>query len=486
MKTVTLTILLLAVISSHAMKRGRDYMREKVCQEFNNLGKDHFRAGAIISSSKKYSNATYEEILNVVHEIVAIAEKCCPEGADANCYENESLALSAKSCSDSAPFPKHAGIEACCTEKGLERKLCLAALKHPPKEFPTYVEPSNAEVCEAFAKDPQDFRDRYLYEYSTDYSIAPLPVLAASAMSYISMVATCCISAVPRICFLRERLNRRSLAILTHVSNKACSHYDLLGKEKTKLSYVIKFAQKSTNASYEDVIALATDASEVLSRACNPTANVSFERELSEHTAKICSKLSAKDQRFADCCAGECTVKAYFCIYSLPWAKSPHLPDFPQPDDEDLCRENYGNLKPLHYMFEIARRYTYAPEALFTALRDSSRSIVANCCSDDDPKACFALKRPQMTEQLFNLLAKGNELCSEYTHLPFLEFKKKLRETYSEAFPETTEEILSGLVEQRASFASTCCLVNAPPIYCGLKVKSGVSHTCSHNVCLLH
>ncbi|XP_048338678.1 vitamin D-binding protein [Sphaerodactylus townsendi] len=485
MKTATITVLLFTLATSHAMIRGRDYMKEKVCQEFNALGKQNFRVGAIIASSRKYSNATYEEIINLANEILSIAEKCCPEGADPDCYENESLALSAKSCSETAPFPKHSGIAACCLEEGLERKLCLAALKHSPKEFPTHEAPSDDEVCEAFVKDPPGFADSYLYEYSTDNSHAPLPVLAASAKSYLSMIASCCISAQPGLCFLKEKLNRRSAAMLTQISNKICSHYELLGEKRTKFSYIIKFAQKSTNASFEDVLALATDASDVFSRTCNSTTDDSFQRELLEHTTKICSKLSAKDERFEECCRDGNMLRAYFCIYSLPWAKSPHLPDFQKPADEDICTEKRFQ-ETYRYLFEIARRYTYAPEALFSTLIESSKILMNRCCNETNPKACLVEKRPKVREQIFNLLEKGNELCSEYTHLSFLEFKKKLRETYQKSLPEATEEVLSNLVEQRSKFASTCCLLNTPPVYCGLQVKSGVFHTCTGDVCLLH
>lgn len=72
----------------------------------------------------------------------------------------QSSALSAKSCSGSSPFPSHPGTASCCAQEGLERKLCLAALHHPPQELPSYVQPSNEELCEAFKKDPKDFADR--------------------------------------------------------------------------------------------------------------------------------------------------------------------------------------------------------------------------------------------------------------------------------------------------------------------------------------
>jgi len=72
----------------------------------------------------------------------------------------QSSALSAKSCSPDSPFPAHPGTAACCLHQGLEQKLCLAALEHPPRQLPHYVEPSNEELCEAFKKDPKDFADR--------------------------------------------------------------------------------------------------------------------------------------------------------------------------------------------------------------------------------------------------------------------------------------------------------------------------------------
>ncbi|XP_077157280.1 vitamin D-binding protein-like isoform X2 [Paroedura picta] len=483
-------------------------MRDEVCGEFKSLGKDKFRTGAIIASSRKYSNATFEEILNVVSEIVSIAEKCCPEGADPECYEKESLALSNRSCSDPSPFPKHSGIAGCCLAEGLERKLCLATLKHPVKEIPVYQERFNDQACMAFENDSQGFRDRHLYEYSRDYSSAPVPVVAASAMTYLNMMRACCHNGAGGYCFTMRRLFRKPLTTLTQISNKACFHYNLLGKEKIKLSYIIKFARKSSKATFEDVLALAIDASEMVSRSCNDTSNSTFETgisiaepktplhltrnsgpnlwQLSEHTTKICDTLSTKDKIFHDCCNAINKLSAYLCIYSLPWMRTPpKLPDFQKPSDEDLCSEN-GTLALEHYLFEVARRHTYAPEAVFTSIYESSENIVSSCCSDINTTACFALKRPKAREQIFDLLEKGTEMCSQFIHLRATGFKEKLREDYRKRLPEAPEEVISGLVEQRSSLASSCCPVNAPPVYCGLKIETEVSRTCSHGICFQH
>lgn len=72
----------------------------------------------------------------------------------------QSSALSAKSCGEDSPFPAHPGTAGCCTQEGLEQKLCLAALRHPPQQLPRYLQPSNEELCQDFKKDPKDFADR--------------------------------------------------------------------------------------------------------------------------------------------------------------------------------------------------------------------------------------------------------------------------------------------------------------------------------------
>ncbi|KAH0615762.1 hypothetical protein JD844_026228, partial [Phrynosoma platyrhinos] len=233
----------------------------------------------------------------------------------------------------------HAETAVCCTEEGLSRKLCLAALKHPPKEFFTYVEPSNDEICEAFKKDPTEFADRFLYEYSSDHSHTPLPLLLTSTTTYLSIVGTCCAHAQPAVCLMKERLERKSLRTLTHLSNKACSRYALFGKDKTKLSYFITFTQRSPNASFEDILSLAEESAEVLSKCCDSLEGDCIQKGVLTHTAKICEKLAAMDKRVENCCSEVNGLKKYLCIYSLPWAKPVDLPDHVPSSEEVLCGE---------------------------------------------------------------------------------------------------------------------------------------------------
>ncbi|NXO65443.1 VTDB protein, partial [Phainopepla nitens] len=459
---------------------GKAYVREKVCQEYRMLGKENFRTLTIIASSRKYSNGTFEEIGHLVREIVSLAETCCADGADPSCYDTGSTALSAKSCSAGSPFPAHPGAAECCSREGLERKLCLAALRHPPQPLPRYLQPSDRELCQAFRHDPVDFADRFLYEYASSYSQAPLPVLLASTRTFLSMVSTCCISSAPTACFLKEKLERKTLSLLTLTSNRICSRFSAYGKDKVSFSYLASLAQKVPTASFEDLLPLAEDAAEVSSQCCDSVAEDCMQKKLLEHTAKICAALSARDGRFAGCCRGENLMENHFCILAMLPAPAPELPEAPEPTNKELC----GKEGALHatrrvgptaargqpFLFELARRHPSLPDAVLAKLYDSSGKLRGECCSTKDPSACWDSKRKRIGAELFPFLEKTNQLCGQYTKLPFLEFKKRLRDSLAQAEPEASPAQLEQLLERRASFASTCCLPDAPPLLCASKV----------------
>ncbi|NXC22355.1 VTDB protein, partial [Corythaeola cristata] len=423
----------------------------------------------VIANSRKFSNATFEEINHLTREIVSLAESCCADGADPSCYDAGSSALSAKSCGKDSPFPAHPGTAGCCAHQGLEQKLCLAALRHPPQPLPRYLQPSNEELCQAFKKDPKDFADRFLHEYASSYGQAPLPVLLASTRSFLSMVSTCCISSTPTACFLKEKLARKTLSLLTLISNRVCSHLVAYGKDKVTLSHLTTLAQKTPGATFEDLLPLAEDAAEGFSQCCDSEAEDCMEKKLSEHTAKACGALSARDERFAECCKGKNLLQSYFCISALPPAPAPALPEPQKPTDDQLCGEE-GARYAKRYLFELARRHTSVPDALLAKIYAASEKVRGECCSAKDSSACLDGKRQRMGEELPRFLGKAQQLCGQYTELTFLDFQKRLRESLRQTMPAAGPELLATLLEQRAAFASACCPPNTPPLYCTSQV----------------
>ncbi|NXI56495.1 VTDB protein, partial [Chloroceryle aenea] len=322
--------LLLLLAAARAMHRGQAYLRDKVCQEFKTLGKEEFRTLTIIVNSRKYSNATFEEISHLVREIVSLAETCCAEGADPSCYDagvrpTETGWLSPGTCWPRCPPSKPL----------LLLPLCCCSCN---SQWPWGIRVQGQGVLHVLRPQEQArLCRRSLYEYASSYSQAPLPVLLGSTRTFLSMVSTCCISPAPTACFLKEKLERKTLSLLTLMSNRACSRFAVYGKDKATLSSLTSLAQKTPGASFEDLFPLAEDAAEVFSQCCDSLAEDCMQKKLSEHTAKVCGALSARDQRFADCCKGKNLMQNYFCISALPPAPALKLPEAPKPTNEQLC-----------------------------------------------------------------------------------------------------------------------------------------------------
>ncbi|XP_010223132.1 PREDICTED: vitamin D-binding protein [Tinamus guttatus] len=391
-------LLLLLLAWARAEHRGKDYVRDKVCQEYRTMGKEDFRALTIIMNSKKFSNATFEEISHLVHEIVSLAETCCSESADPSCYDDGS------------------------------------------------------ELCADFAKDPKGFADRFLYEFASDYSQAPLPVLLGSARSFLSMVSTCCMSPAPTTCFLKEKLQRKTLSLLTLLSNRACSRFTAYGKDKMKFSYLTTLAQKTPSASFEEIFPLAEDAAEMFAQCCDSVAEDCMQKKVGS--------------------AGAATHRALWPQPAPYRAPALEVPEDTQPRDPHplLCPR---------YMFETARRHPSVPDVFLSKLYDTCKEAREQGCSTKDSSACLDSKKQQVRGELLAFVAKADELCSLYHRLDFLDFKKRVKEALVQsAGPGTAPEHLAELAERRADFATHCCSANAPPRHCAQQKNPPRSGSC--------
>ncbi|KAM3937421.1 vitamin D-binding protein [Leptodactylus fuscus] len=477
-----LIFLIFIIGLSHGDPRGKLYERDRVCQEFTMLGIEKFAAAAVIMNSRKYSNATFVEIGHLVKAIVSLTEACCAKGAAADCYDNGASALSVKSCDPKSPFPKHPGVARCCVHKGLERKLCLADLKQPPKEFSTYVEQSNTEACVAFKTDPKMFSMRFLYDYSSNYAQTPLPVIINSTENYLSMVKDCCTSEKSTACFLRKRLQRQPLHLLTVMSNRLCSRYASYGEDKLKFSAAVMFGQKVPSADFKDVMTLAEQGTQMLANSCGFFTDKNIENELSEHVKQVCHKLS-KDERVAACCK-KSSIDGLLCLYSMPAAEPMKLPKYQLPTSGQLCKKGKNNeLKK--YMYELVRRNTKLPEVFVDKLYESMADVVEKCCNSENANSCLEKKKVQMSEEIKTYIREGNELCGDYNKYPFSEFKERLTKAFSSKTPKLPAKKVEEITEERANLASTCCIINAPPVYCKEKINKVIGKLCTREPCIL-
>ena len=121
---------------------------------------------------------------------------------------------------------------------------------------------------------------------------------------------------------------------------------------------------------------------------------------------------------------------------------------------------------------QIARGF----EAL-EALEEAMKKTLRECCDTQDSVACFSTQSPLLKRQLTSFIEKGQEMCADYSENTFTEYKKKLAERLRTKTPNTSPAELKDMVEKHSDFASKCCSINSPPLYCSSQIDAEMIDT---------
>ncbi|MGH0182656.1 UNVERIFIED_CONTAM: hypothetical protein FKN15_015111 [Acipenser sinensis] len=227
-------------LAQYSFIAGKDYEKEKICQQYSMLGREKFKASGIVIYSQKFSTSTFEQVNAVLDAMVNLADKCCAEGADPNCYDDGATAMSEVSCMEDSPFPKHPGITKCCEEQSLERKLCLANLRVLSEEFPSLEEPTDDEICKQFTADPKGYMERLAVRFGQMIPSASFEEVLPVADYLQQGLAKCCFNPNPE-CLIKEKpLMKKEIGTFISKANEICENYRKLDftvyKERTTIA----------------------------------------------------------------------------------------------------------------------------------------------------------------------------------------------------------------------------------------------------------
>ncbi|XP_076993179.1 vitamin D-binding protein-like [Tamandua tetradactyla] len=162
----------------------------------------------------------------------------------------------------------------------------------------------------------------------------------------------------------------------------------------------------------------------------------------------------------------------FVCAYFMPAAQPPELPAVELPTNKDLCEK--GNTKAIdQYTFQLSRR-THIPEVFLTKILEPTLKSLGECCDSKDSTTCFKTKHPQLQKELTSFIDKGQQLCADYSENTFTEYKKKLEERLRAKLPDATSTDLTELIDKFSDFASKCCSINSPPLYCDAEIDAQI------------
>ncbi|XDV20326.1 hypothetical protein PO909_025675 [Leuciscus waleckii] len=320
--------------------------------------------------------------------------------------------ISEKSCGKDSPFPKHPGIEQCCTLQGHERKLCLASLRYSADELPSLIEPTNEEICTEYTQYKKNYSVRYVYEFARRHRNIPAGFVLNATQHHVRMAKRCCHPAVKISCFLEERLQMGSANIFLRFLSNVCNNQVNLKSYKFGLS---AYYGNLLGLSFENASAISSRFQSGLEKCCLQPQPECIIEELTSFQKVLCSesKLNAMSEDFRKCCRKP-ALDTLPCVDDLERQPRQH-PHVADPVSSQLCEK----VQPHgidRYLFLIGVKHSSISLPVLTTVLNRIKTTVTACCSSADVTACLTQKESKL-KKTTALLSKLDDTCSQYSKL---------------------------------------------------------------------
>ncbi|KAL2092037.1 hypothetical protein ACEWY4_011835 [Coilia grayii] len=391
---------------------GLRYEKDKVCEQLHAMGQPKFKELFIAVYSQKFPNSTLEEVMCLAEEMLKLGEKCCAEGAAADCYDKGATEISDKSCQADSPFPKHPGISKCCAKADVhERKVCLASLHYPADELPSLLEPTNEEMCQDFTQDRIGYSSRYVYELARRHRSVPVGLVLNATGIQTQILEKCCTPTASTPCFLSERFQGRQFNILLRFTSNHCNNNVNLKSYKDGLT---AYYGSILNISFEKAQPMVQDFQAGLSKCCLQPNPECLMQKFTTFQQVICN-----DRYPDECCkSSRAPWNTVLCVQGLKRTTRPP-PD--TPPTTALCQQDNHNATE-RFLFEIGARAVHSSLPVISTALSKIKEEVKACCSDPDFQACMT-KEDGHVAKATAFLTKSEEICSKYKTLDFPSFK---------------------------------------------------------------
>ncbi|XP_059403729.1 vitamin D-binding protein-like isoform X1 [Carassius carassius] len=454
MRNTVLILISVLIVPTLLADKGKNYAKENVCQELKAIGIEKFKEMVTVLYSQKFPNGTFQEVSCVADEMSKLAEKCCKDDASPDCYDKGATEISEKSCGKNSPFPKHPGIEQCCTLQGQERKLCLASLRYTADELASLTEPTNEEICTEYTKDEKDFTVRYVYEFARRHRNIPAGFVLNATQNHVRMAERCCRPAVKITCFLHEKLQLRSSNIFLRFLSNVCNNQVNLKSFKFGLS---AYYGNLLGLSFEEASALSSCFHSGLEKCCLKPQPECMIEELTSFQKVLCgeSKLDSLSEDFQKCCKKP-ALDTLLCVDDLK-RQPRQFPDVASPVSSKLCEEAQPHGID-RYLFLTGVNHAFISLPVLTTILDRIKNTVTACCSSDKITMCLTEQESKL-KKTQALLSKLDDTCSRYFKLDLPVFKTLIqKEVQGEGGEKRTQAWLD--------LAMSCCSQRSPAQLC--------------------
>ncbi|XP_074131865.1 LOW QUALITY PROTEIN: afamin, partial [Sminthopsis crassicaudata] len=410
-KSIGPIILFFSLAQSLTLPKASQQEDKNATQKFleNNI-----RDVTTIAFAQFVQEATYEEITELVKQMIQYSDKCMANMQLPECSRLAIYVIQDKICGVKELSDKYR-LSECCTEDPSKRRLCFFERKKTDVSFLTpFQMPDPEKGCQEYEADQEAFLNHYIYEIARRNPFIFAPTLLALAARYKEVSTSCCQEENKHECFRIKAIPiTNDLKEISAKQQNYCGILRKFGFKDVKFQKAVEISQKFPKIDFNVLNKLLEDIPNMLDGCCEGDVVYCF-RSKAKIIDYICSRPDSISSKIRDCCQltiperGECII-----IHSENDDKPKDLS--PRPErftvGDDVCQRLHENKENflIEILYEYSRRHPEFPHSVLLRIPVIYEKMLEKCCKTENPKECYDHEE----EEFLNITVKTQAITKE-------------------------------------------------------------------------
>ncbi|XP_068831336.1 alpha-fetoprotein [Capricornis sumatraensis] len=443
---------------------------------------------ATIFFAQSVQGATYEEISQMVKDVLTVIEKPTGSEQPAGCLENQVSSFLEEICREKE-IPEKYGLSDCCSRTGEERQDCfLAHKKAAPASILPFPVPEPVTSCKLYKENRELFINRYIYEIARRHPVLYAPTILSVATQYNKIIPHCCKAENVTECFetkvtsITKELRESSL-----LNQHTCAVMGKFGPRTFRAITVTKVSQKFPKANFTEIQKLVMDVAHIHEECCK--GNVLECLQDGERVMSyVCSQQGILSRQIAECCKLPTTLELGHCIIHAenddkPEGLSPNVNRFLGETDFNQLSSRDKDLSMARFTYEYSRRHTKLAVPIILRVAKGYQELLEKCSQSENPSECQDKGEEELEKYIQESQALAKRSCGLFQKLGEYYLQNAFLVAYTKKAPQLTSPELMALTRKMANAGAVCChLSEDKQLACG----EGLADLIIGHLCIRH
>ncbi|XP_078532162.1 serum albumin-like isoform X2 [Lissotriton helveticus] len=378
------------------------------CRVIDKYGERTFKPIAAIHLSQRFPKASFEDVLDLVQDIVHKYLDCC-HGDAMQCWIDMAEVVS-RICVNQDNISSK--LKECCERDLTERLECI--LKTEKDEKPADLSPQvrefieHPDICKHFEDHLGQMTNRFTYEYSRRHQEFSAQLIQEISEGYQELVVQCCLENSGD-CFTKgEEFMEKKIAESQKLMKKNCEDLQKIGNYNFHNELLVQYTKKIPQLPSKSLIEITQSMMEDADTCCK----VKEEKQMSCFDSgadvllgDICQIQESffLNAKVSHCCSVPYTKRRQ-CFTELEMDDSYTPPSF-SPDffklKADSCiissPKDLKNKKQT-FLVQLVKQKPDIEDYKRNPIIAAFLSMMDKCCKADDKDECFLVEEPKLIE----------------------------------------------------------------------------------------